>query len=98
MNRSCQRQTQVLDLPVAAMVAAVPAPSVLKRTIRQRQTCFWGEDVRKTIASSQDRSSPEIVKETPVRITMARTTNPKTEAQFGLLRDVQSTSDQTGPP
>jgi hypothetical protein len=27
MNRSCQRQMQVFDLPVAALIAIVPSPS-----------------------------------------------------------------------
>ena len=42
MNRSCQRQTQVFDLPVSAMIAEVPRPSTLNKTIRARQTCFRG--------------------------------------------------------
>jgi hypothetical protein len=41
-NRSCQRQTQVLDLPVSRMIAFVPTPSALNSTIRARQTCFCG--------------------------------------------------------
>ena len=44
MNRSCQRQTHVLDLAVDAMIAVVPRPSALSSTMRQRQTCFCGED------------------------------------------------------
>ena len=92
MNRSCQRQTQVLDLPVAAMIDVVPAPSALKRTIRQRQTCFCREDGCEMIASSRDRSSRETVKDIPVRISMTRTENARTESQFGLLRPAQSTS------
>ena len=40
MNRSCQRQTQVLDLPVSAMIDEFPSPSSLFRMIRARQTCF----------------------------------------------------------
>ena len=41
-NRSCQRQTQVLDLPVSRMIAFVPTPSALSKTICARQTCFCG--------------------------------------------------------
>ena len=39
-NRSCQRQTQVLDLPVSRMIAFVPTPSPLSNTICARQACF----------------------------------------------------------
>jgi len=39
-NRSCQRQTQVFDLPVLRMIAFVPTPSALSNTICARQTCF----------------------------------------------------------
>ena len=42
MKRSCQRQTQVFDLPVRRMISFVPTPSALKRTISARQTCFCG--------------------------------------------------------
>ena len=42
IKRSCQRHTQVFDLPVAAMIAEVPRPSLLSSTIRARQTCFCG--------------------------------------------------------
>src|SRR5271167_1230696 len=41
-KRSCQRQTQVLDLPVSCTIAFVPAPSALSNTIQARQTCFCG--------------------------------------------------------
>ena len=52
MNRSCQRQTQVFDLPVATMIALVPIPSADKMMIRARQTCFCGEDGAEMIAPS----------------------------------------------
>ena len=39
-NRSCQRQTQVLDFPVSRLIAFVPTPSPLTNTICARQTCF----------------------------------------------------------
>ena len=41
-NCSCQRQTQVLGLPVSRMIAFMPAPSALSKTICARQTCFRG--------------------------------------------------------
>ena len=34
MKRSCQRQTQVFDLPVRRMISAVPRPSAVTSTIR----------------------------------------------------------------
>ena len=40
MNRSYQRQTQVLDLPLSAIIDELPSPSSLFRMIRARQTCF----------------------------------------------------------
>ena len=53
MNRSCQRQTQVLDLPVPVMIAEVPRPSPLSRTMRARQTCFCGLLGSATIARNR---------------------------------------------
>jgi hypothetical protein len=41
-KRSCQRQTQVLDLPVSRMITFVPTPSALSNMICARQTCFCG--------------------------------------------------------
>ena len=73
MNRSCQRQTQVFDLPVSAMIAEVPRPSALRRTIRARQTCFCGALGSATIASNRWRSRDEIVKEMPLRMPQTRT-------------------------
>ena len=37
-KRSCQRQTQVLDLPVSRMIAFVPRPSALSSTICTRHS------------------------------------------------------------
>ena len=39
-KRSCQRQTVVFDLPVAAMTPFVPTPSAVRRMIRARHACF----------------------------------------------------------
>jgi hypothetical protein len=36
VKRSCQRQTQVFDLPVRRMISLVPTPSALNRTISAR--------------------------------------------------------------
>jgi hypothetical protein len=52
MKRSCQRQTQVFDLPVRRMISLVPTPSALNRTISARQTCLCG--VLRSRASTLD--------------------------------------------
>ena len=56
MNRACQRQTQVFDLPVRAMIALVPNPAAENKMTLARQTCFCGEDGAEMIASSRCRS------------------------------------------
>ena len=61
-KRSCQRQTQVLDLPVSAMMAFVPTPSPLRRTIRARQTCFCGLRGAAAMSHSRLRSAAYRVK------------------------------------
>jgi hypothetical protein len=66
-KRSCQRHTQVLDLPVSRMIAFVPAPSALNSTIRPRQTCFCGALRSLTRSSSRRRSERVTEKEMPVR-------------------------------
>ena len=40
MNRSCQRQTQVFDLPVRRMISLVPTPSALERMIAAPPSVF----------------------------------------------------------
>jgi hypothetical protein len=40
MNRSCQRQTQVFDLPVRRMISLVPTPSPLERMIAAPPSVF----------------------------------------------------------
>ena len=91
MNRSCQRQTQVFDLPVADMIALVPIPSADNRMIRARQTCFCGEDGAEMTASRRRRSVGETANSIPVRITLNRTYSKTWESKFGLLRSGQST-------
>ena len=49
MKRSCQRQTQVFDLPVRRMISLVPTPSALSRNPPpgfKCQTLFIGVSVR----------------------------------------------------
>ena len=53
MERSCQRFTQVLDLPVSAMIAEVRSPSPLSKTMHARQTGF--SKLRSAVAMSRKR-------------------------------------------
>ena len=85
-NRSCQRQTVVFDLPVAAMMDCVPKSSAVSRTIRARQTCFWAAFRSETIASSLRRSEAETVMDIPVRMTQIRREENRRESQIGLFR------------
>jgi len=83
----------ILLLAVADMIAAVPRPSALSRTMRHRQTCFCGEEGCVITASSRARSSAETVKNIPVRIPLNRIGQSKWESQIGLLCYAQSTRD-----
>ena len=85
MNRSCQRQTQVLALPVAVMMADVPRPSPLRRTIRARQTCFCGLIGFATMLRNRCRSAGDTVKVTFLRMRKNRMPARPRESQFGLL-------------
>jgi hypothetical protein len=60
MSRSCQRYTHVFGLPVAALIATVPKPSSLTRTMRPRQTCFCGDPRAATSASGRVLSDAAI--------------------------------------
>ena len=73
MNRSCQRQTQVFDLPVRRMISLVPTPSALERMISARQACFCEALRSLVIASSRPRTGRVIVMEIPVRRRQTRT-------------------------
>ena len=42
-----------LDLPVSRMMALTPSPSAVNRTMRARQTCFWGAVRSRMVASSR---------------------------------------------
>ena len=75
MNRSCQRQTQVFDLPVPRMISLVPTPSALERMIAARQACFCEALRSLVIASSRPRTDGVIVMEIPVRMHQTRAGN-----------------------
>ena len=58
--RSCQRQTQVFDLPVRRMISLVPTPSALERMIAARQACFcealrFGDHFKSAADGPRDR-------------------------------------------
>ncbi len=83
-KRSCQRQTQVLDLPVARMIAFVPRPSALRSTICARHTCFCGALRSLTRLRSRSMSAWVTEKETPVRIPQTRTPRVRGESPKGI--------------
>ena len=58
----------IFALPVSLMMAIVPNPSSLRRTMRARQTCFCGLFGSGTTAPRRRRSSEVSVNETPGRI------------------------------
>src|SRR4029077_9556034 len=91
MKRSCQRQTTVLPLPTARVMAVVPAPSAVRTMIRARHTCYCALLRLRMIVSSQTRSSAVTVMEIPLRITDNRTTANLQKLLFGLLCQVLST-------
>lgn len=58
-KRSCQRHTQVFDLPVCRTISTVPVPLTLSRMISARQTCFCGVLRSRMSAVSRWRSVGE---------------------------------------
>src|SRR6476619_3476840 len=92
MNRSCQRQTQVFDLPVRRMISLVPTPSALERMIAARQACFCEALRSLVIASSRPRTDRVIVMEIPVRMHQTRTATETGESQSGLFCQAETTS------
>ena len=91
MNRSCQRQTQVFDLPVRRMISLVPTPSALERMIAARQACFCEALRSLVIASSRPRTDRVIVIEIPVRMRQPRTATETQESQSGLFCQAKTT-------
>src|SRR4029078_4817831 len=92
MNRSCQRQTQVFDLPVRRMISLVPTPSALERMIAARQECFCEALRSLVIASSRPRTDRVIVMEIPVRMHQTRTATETGESQSGLFCQAKTTN------
>src|SRR5208283_110908 len=92
MKRSCQRQTQVFDLPVRRMISLVPTPSALNRTISARQTCLCGALRSRASAFSRRRSAGLRVMEIPVRMRQTRMHPVTWESPPGFKCQTQSTS------
>ena len=95
MNRSCQRQTQVFDLPVRRMISLVPTPSALERMIAARQACFCEALRSLVIASSRPRTDRVIVMEIPVRMHQTRTATETGESQSGLFCQIAKALKRT---
>jgi hypothetical protein len=95
-KRSCQRQTQVFDLPVRCMISTVPTPSALSSTISARQTCFWAVLRSRTSASRRRQSANEMPMEIPVRMHQTRMPFSRREFPVGLDRQISSTNSAVG--
>ena len=91
-KRSCQRHTQVFDLPVWRMISLVPRPSALSRTIRARHTCFWAALRFRASASNRRRSARLTVTMIPGRIGQTRTSRVRLESPTGFNCQILSTS------
>src|ERR1017187_1284030 len=92
MKRSCQRQTQVFDLPVRRMISLVPTPSPLNRTISARQTCLCGALRSRASALRRRRSEGLRVMEIPVCMHQTRMHPVSWESPPGFKCQTQSTS------
>lgn len=84
IKRSCQRQTQVLDLPVWCMISLVPSPSALNKTISARHTCVCGTLRSRTSASKRKRSDGVTMIEIPVRMGQIRMQSAARESLGGF--------------
>src|ERR1035437_3740572 len=93
MKRSCQRHTQVFDLPVRRMISLVPTPSALNRTISARQTCLFGVLRSRASAFRRRRSAGLRVMEIPVRMRQTRMHPVSWESPPGFKCQTRSTSD-----
>jgi hypothetical protein len=68
INRSCQRHTVTLLMPVRRIISLVPTPSAVSSTIRARQTCFCGLFRLATIASKRPRAAAPTATVIPSRM------------------------------
>jgi hypothetical protein len=84
MKRSCQRQTQVFDLPVCRMISLVPTPAADRRTIWARHTCFWGLLRFAATAFRWRRMAGVTVRDIPVRIQQIHMPRPNRNPPTGF--------------
>src|ERR1019366_3509647 len=91
MKRSCQRHTQVFDLPVRRMISLVPKPSALNRTISARQTCLCGALRSRARAFRRRRSAGLRVIDIPVRMRQTRMHPVRWESPPGFKCQTRST-------
>src|SRR5215203_2265056 len=91
MKRSCQRQTQVFDLPIRRMILLVPTPSALKRRISARQTCLCGALRSRASTFRRRRSAGLRAMEIPVRMRQTRMHPVRWESLPGFKCQTQST-------
>jgi hypothetical protein len=97
VKRSCQRQTQVFDLPVRRMISLVPTPSALNSTISARQTCLCGA-LRSRVSTFRRRRSAGLrVMEIPVRMRQTRMRPIPWESPPGFKCQTRSTSSYLAP-
>jgi hypothetical protein len=96
-KRSCQRQTQVLDLPISRMIAFVPTPSALSNMICARHTCFCGALRSLTRAHNRVMSAGVTEKEIPVRMPQTRTPRVRPESPSGFKCQTSSTRRSDEP-
>src|SRR5450759_4169391 len=91
MKRSCQRHTQVFDLPVRRMISLVLTPSALNSTISARQTCLCGVLRSRASTFRRRRSAGLRVMEIPVRMRQTRMHRVRWESPPGFKCQTQST-------
>jgi hypothetical protein len=72
-------------LPTARMIAIVPRPSALNRTIRARHTCFYGLLRSPTIDCKRPRSAGVTSMLIPLRMSQNRTADAAGQQQYGLF-------------
>lgn len=84
MKRSCQRQTQVFDLPVRRMISLVPIPAALSSTISAHHTCLWAALRSLASAARRRRMAGSSVMEIPGPKRQARIPEPPRESSPGL--------------
>jgi hypothetical protein len=97
MKRSCQRQTMVLPLPTARVMAVVPLPSAVRTMIRARQT-FCGLLRSRMSDSKRARSAGVTSTIIPWRMPHSRITGASGKLKLGLFCQMLSTRRRLTSP